>query len=383
MLNNVTFETVGGGLGRLPQGKDHVSAIAKDFTPPVAWNGAIGKRYLSLEQAELDGITESTHAVLHYAVSEFFRMSGPSELYIICSSHTNFDANHIKDLTNGDLRQMYMDEDVDFAGLPTKIAEIKAIAVELEEAFCPCQFIVSVHETAPVTTSLPDLKTLDAENVSVLIGGDGSGKGAEIAEGLGFQYLPAGGTLLGAISSAKVHENIGWVREFPLATITDFQSAVLSDGTSERAASPSLLADLNNKGYIFCRSHQGVNGTYFNDSHTAALATSDLYSIENNRTLHKAKRNIRAALLPDLNSPITVDAEGKVSASTALYFERLTARPLDRMQNAGELSGFSVTIDPEQNVLATSKLTIQVKLQFRGVARDIVVNIGFAVNITN
>jgi hypothetical protein len=51
------------------------------------------------------------------------------------------------------------------------------------------------------------------------------------------------------------------------------------------------------------------------------------------------------------------------------------------MQNAGEISEFSVFVDPDQDVLTDSVLKIQVKIIPRGVARYIVVNIGYAVSI--
>jgi hypothetical protein len=90
---------------------------------------------------------------------------------------------------------------------------------------------------------------------------------------------------------------------------------------------------------------------------------------------------LRAALIPQLLSPLTVDTDGKLSADTVKSFENLASTPLERMVNAGELSGQSVTIDPDQDVLATSTLNIVVELQPRGVARTIQVTIGFTVSI--
>jgi hypothetical protein len=51
------------------------------------------------------------------------------------------------------------------------------------------------------------------------------------------------------------------------------------------------------------------------------------------------------------------------------------------MQREFELSAFSVTIDPSQDVLTDNELTIAVKLVPVGVADTITVNIGFAVSI--
>jgi hypothetical protein len=43
----------------------------------------------------------------------------------------------------------------------------------------------------------------------------------------------------------------------------------------------------------------------------------------------------------------------------------------------GELSAYAVIINPDQNVLSTGNLTITLELVPVGVARSIVVNVGF------
>ncbi len=384
MLSNVTFETVAGGLGRLPEGKDHVSAIIMDTTSIGSWPNSLGHRYLSVEQAEADGIVEgnATYGLLNYFIREFFRMSGPSELYIINSSDGNYNADGIVALTGGEVRQAYVYSATAYAGIAAKAAEIVTLSDALVAKESPCYFILSVKdETTAVTTGILDLKTINEDVISVINFGDGSGKGKALAESLGVKYIPAGATVLGMYSRAAVHLSIAYVAQFPMADLTEFKEAVFSDGTSVREASVALLNDLDDKGYIFARVHQGLPGTYVSDTHTTAAFTSDTVYGERVRTIQKARRDLRVVLLPELNAPLTVDAEGKLSPDTAKYFENLCNRPLDAMQNAGELSGFLVILDPEQDVLTTSKLIIQVKLQPRGVARQIAVNIGFAVSV--
>jgi hypothetical protein len=47
----------------------------------------------------------------------------------------------------------------------------------------------------------------------------------------------------------------------------------------------------------------------------------------------------------------------------------------------GEISDYKVIINPLQDVLTTSKLSIAIKIVPVGVAREIEINIGFAVNV--
>jgi hypothetical protein len=382
-LNNITFNTVAGGLGRLPAGKDHVSAIVMTLiAKPDAWGTAVGKRYVSAEEAELDEITadSANYGLLHYFIKEFFRMSGPSELYVC--QETGLTVNNFIDLTKGDVRQIFWYSSVAFAGIAARVGILKTFATGLDTEFCPAVILTNIKdETTAVTGSVVDLRPLEADTISVIIGGDGSGTGAALADDLNVKYVPAGGTILGVLSRAAVHENAGWVGKFPLADKTDFIEAVLSDGQKVRAVATSVLTAINDKGYIFCRNIQGVPGTFVNDTHTCAPIESDFKYIEAQRTIQKAKREIRTSLLPDLNSPLTVLADGTLSPDTTKYFENKAARPLALMQNAGEISEFSVFVDPDQDVLTDSVLKIQVKIIPRGVARYIVVNIGYAVQI--
>ena len=54
-----------------------------------------------------------------------------------------------------------------------------------------------------------------------------------------------------------------------------------------------------------------------------------------------------------------------------------------QMESDGELSGFSVTIDPNQDVLSSSEIKISIKIVPKGIARNILVTMGFALQISN
>jgi phage tail sheath protein FI len=145
--------------------------------------------------------------------------------------------------------------------------------------------------------------------------------------------------------------------------------------------SPSLVNGLNSKGYIFLIKHSERAGTYFNDSHTATVVTSDYAFIESNRTIDKAIRGCRSFLLPDLNSPIFVNPDGTLTEDTIAGLKNSAARALEQMERDGEISTFQVVINPTQDTISTGKVIITIKIVPVGVARNIEVNIGFAVRI--
>jgi hypothetical protein len=386
-LNDVRFVTAAGGLGRLPAEKDYVSAIFIELAAtPSNWTGTLGKKYLSTAEAIADGIEfgSANFGLLHYFVKEFFRVAGASELWIIDASDTDFTAQKVSNLTGGDLRQAFWYAETNYAGIVAQVGTCQAFATAMAALDAPMVILTNVKDEASAVngTLQVTLRAAASPEVSVLIAGDGSGSGLALATSLGINYIPAGGAVLGAISRAAVHENIAWVERFNLTQGEELQKVILSDGQEYGAIAAATLDTVNTNGYLFLRKHNGIAGSYLNDSHTATASTSDYAYIENNRTMHKAKRNVRTALLPTLNSPLTTNADGTLAPDTVKFFESLAKRPLERMQNAGELSNLSVLVDPNQNVLATSEVAVQLELQPRGVARTIKATIGFVAAIS-
>lgn len=111
------------------------------------------------------------------------------------------------------------------------------------------------------------------------------------------------------------------------------------------------------------------------------IQSSDYAYMENNRTICKAERLLYTSYLPYLNSPILFNANGTLTDITIAQFEGVGNTALDQMVRDSELSAKSVTINPLQNVLSTSTLTIAVVLVINGVARNIVIPIGFKPSI--
>jgi hypothetical protein len=353
---------------------------------PESWGaGNIGKRYLSLDEAIQDGITEgdANYGLLHYFIKEFFRVAGPSELYVVNQSEASFAAQSFYALTEGEVRQAYWYSTNTYGNILAHVTTVKAFTAAMDALFAPLVVVTSIKDEVTILdgASQVDARGAVAQEVSILISGSGTGEAGDLADSLGVKYIPAGGTILGALAFGAVNESLGWVDKFNLRLGDEFREVVFSDGVEFKQKTDAVLTALDEKGYLFLRNHQGITGAYVNDTHTATLATSDFAFIENVRTIQKAKRNVRQSLLPQLSSPLTVDADGKLSASTITFFEQLASRPLDRMQAAGELSNYSVIIDPDQNVLQTSQLNIQIKIQPRGVARNILVTIGLAASI--
>lgn len=142
--------------------------------------------------------------------------------------------------------------------------------------------------------------------------------------------------------------------------------------------SPVLLDDLDDKGYIFPIRYSGrTNGIYISKDQTCS--TGDYRTIARNRTINKSRRAVRAALLPYVNSPLLVNpTTGYLAASKITAFKTLVGEVLSKMKADQEISGYAVTIDPNQNVLVNDTLKISYVLVPVGVATKIYVEEGLS-----
>ena len=267
------------------------------------------------------------------------------------------------------------------------VAKVQAECKALEDAHRPLSVVLTYFgKLNGEAITLSDLEadgnnavvTLGGKcNVSLLIGCDAD---AGLQAALGdFAFYGCIGLCVGAISKSKVHESIAWVGQFPLG----LKAPALFNGSLIRNTPTLDLELLNGRRYIFPVIHAGDADNYFNDSHTLDVDSSDYAYIENVRTIDKACRGIRSKLLPWLNSPLKVDPDtGHLDSGVVSFLETTAGEALTEMENAGELSGYKVEIDPDQNVIANSEVEIIIKKVPVGVMRKVHVKIGFASSLS-
>lgn len=247
----------------------------------------------------------------------------------------------------------------------------------------PVDVIYTPNINGTALSALADLSALTAKNVLVDIGQDGDAEGNRLYVYLG-KSIGTLGACLGIAAFAKVHENLGYVAKFNLAAKdTEFAVPAFSNGVKFRDQSTSLLNVLYTYHWTFIKKHIDYTGTYFVDAKTAIADTSDYSTLENNRTINKVIRNVRTSLMPQLNGPVYVDAtSGKLTADTIGYLESLANAPVEQMEKDGELSGYKIIINPEQDVLSTGTLELTIQNVPVGVSRNINVNVGFVTKVS-
>lgn len=336
---------------------------------------------------QFTGGVASVIAPLHYQISEYFRIQPNGNLYVgvfpVPVSYTFSEIADMQIFANGAIRQLAIYNKA--ARTASELVnDTTAMQSQIDTLFdnkMPLSVLYGANIKAISDLStLSNLATATNEGVSVVISQDGGGIGADLYVTSGFS-IPTIGALLGTVSLSKVSDSIAWVAKYDVSNGVECETVAFCNGTLLTNVSTSLQNTLNSYRYIFLRKYVGYNGSFWNDSHTA-IATSSVYAyIENDRVIDKACRGVYAGLLPDLNSPIVLNADGTMTDVTIAKLTSDARVNLDQMVRDAEISAYSVVINPAQDVLQTSTLTIAITIVPIGVARNIVVNIGFAVSI--
>lgn len=328
----------------------------------------------------------SKQAVWHYHISEYFRLQPQGNLYVgvfaVPGTYTFIEIATVQNFAGGKVRQVgiYKDSAAFASGDITAIHNQCAILTAAHKE------IIALY-AADITTvtnlsSLTDLSQLSANYCTAVISQDGAAAGSMLYAAYG-KSITTLGALLGAVSLSAVSESIAWPAKFNISDGTECDTIAFANGqlVSNPLLTDSLFTQLQNYRYIFLRKFVGVAGSYFNDNSTSIATTSDYAYISDNRTIQKATRGVYSALVPALNSPITLNSDGTIADYSAAYFQTQAESPLTQMVRDGDLSDYSVAVNPAQNVLSTSKVIITINLLPKGTARNIVVNIGFNVTI--
>lgn len=329
------------------------------------------------------GGVASKLAVFHYHISEFFRMQPKGQLYVgiyaVPSTYTfsELETMQTSQLVNGNIRQFGVYAgDLTFSAAQT--TTIQSVCDTLDALKMPVSVIYGANIlSATDISTLTDLGTYTNNKVSVVIGQDKSGTGADLYAATGKSITTIGNTL-GCVALSAVNEDIAWVGKFNLSNGIELESVGFCNGTDMTVGIQDAL-DLNR--YVFCRKFPNLAGTYYNDNHCAITRTSDYAYINDNRVIDKAIRGVDQALLPSLNSPLLLKSDGKLENSTIAYLESQAVVITNDMVRNSEASAISVTIDPNQNVLATSEIIVTINIVPVGVARNIVVNIGYKTSL--
>ena len=354
------------------------------------------------------------HGIPAYHIREFFRMSGNIDgngrLYVMfadCSQ--NWDAIDIMQrVSGGTINQLgiYTEQPLwrqNGAEEKYTLNLVKSVndkAVAMAEQHQPLSIILAANcsntgadtaEGKKIDLNKIPTALCESSRTSVIFGQARSTLVSTMQKA-NKNNTPVGflGAMLGCLAKANVQESVAWVKQFNLFD-DNFQNIELGFGdinqtdgeefislNAYESLSPTLLDDLDDKGYIFLIKYAGrENGIYISKDQTCS--NGDFRTIARNRTINKSRRAVRSALLPYVNSPLMVNpTTGFLAPSKITAFKTLIGDILKKMQSDQEISGYSVNIDPNQNVLVDDMLRISYVIVPVGVAVKIYVEEGLS-----
>ena len=404
------FWTQGGGLAIADTWKDKVIELN-------SLNDAI-EAGITEYSGEVDSETSVSTDVLagipYYHIRQFFNMAGGSGRLFVMFADCSKDWNAIIEMqraATGAIFQIGVWTEQQLWTKPDEaataysislVADLNRVAVELaDDYFAPAHILlcantskVKIGTTTSSQIAISQIPScvVDSRYVTVLLSQSMDEQVRRMQASLN-STTPVGlvGLALGTLTQAGVGESIGWVRQFDLvnyvpaiemgfgdSTVSD---GLITNGLSYSSLSKAQLNALEEAGYVFARTFEGLEGhTYFANDHTCSAG--DYCTISRNRTINKSRRLIRVALLPYVNSPIKVDpANGNLSSAQVTVFENLIKDILDSMESAEEISGTAfVTVPAEQNILVTKKLNLSYGIVPMGCAESIDVTEGLYVS---
>lgn len=388
-LPGVTIEIQNGALGLVPPSDDAICGIILQG-PAVSGGLQVGAAtlYTSLADVEADGITaayDTTNTVRVYKhISQFFQEAGTgAKLWVLLISQAVSmedmcdisEANYAVKLLNaasGKIRLLGVTRSPAGGYTPdttanqldldvvTAINLAQALATSYAEDFAPLRVVLEARHFTGTTGSLVDLKLRDDNRVSIVLGDNVTGGGGAV------------GLLLGRLASVPVQRNPGRVKDGSLP----IEAAYVGSDTVE--AAPTKVTTIHEKGFITLRTYPRKAGYYFTDDPTATSATDDYNSLARGRVIDKAITLAYDVFVNEILDEIQIDTQGRIAVDKAKYYQAIVENAIDSAMTAeGEISSVSTLVDPDQNVLGTGQICIELRIVPVGYAKTIVVKLGF------
>lgn len=223
---------------------------------------------------------------------------------------------------------------------------------------------------------LKDVKTYDFNSVGILIGDTETRTGTTASKGA------AVGVLAGRLAAYPVRVNPGKVRNGSLNAPVLF----INDNDVDEFDTEALY----DKGFITFTTHQSRSGYYIMDASLACPVSDDYHYLTHRRTINEAFRLAYDALLDFELDEVPTTSTGQINAIYAKNMESAIARkivtsmPEDLSKDESNLkdTGVRCFVDPNQNILVTSKIKAVLAIRPFGYNRWIEMLIGFDVQKT-
>lgn len=401
MLPHVKIEFANGALGATEPMEDGVAGLVATGVA-VASKFALNTPYLISRVGDLAnlGITaeaSDANATIYKAVKEFYDEAPEgTKLWILAAADTEGQddlvdktkANNAKKLieaANGSIRILFVAvkdpasyTPVTTTGIDgvtrTAITNAQALAEwATETMFAPLFVILEGRHytgTAATLASNP-INEGDNNRVCVVIGDTVTGStGAAV------------GLVAGRCARIPVQRSIARVRTGSINA-----AMMYIDSVAAELGDALMVSDA---GFICPRTFVGKGGYFWSDDKLATAPSDDYALIPRRRVIDKAYRIAYQTLVNEISEEVPVTDEGKISAPVVKSIQTaVESAIINSMTSYGNLGndpsdandmGVECYINPDQNVVATSRLEVSVRVKPHGYTKYIDVTLGFKVN---
>lgn len=387
----ITFEN--GALGGVSPSEDGVCGLVA-YATAVSTTFALSHPYLitSLAGLEALGITSAAtgaNGLLYKTVKEFYSEAPEGTKLWVMGVASSVSIANLTDKTKNNISPLLtaargtinilmvkmasaanptMSGSIDGATI-TAITNLQALAEDWTgNKYAPFMCLIEALSYSGTASTLPDLTARTDNRVGVVLG-DTVAESDNAAIGL----------VAGRLASEPVHRNLARVRSGAIKAETMYIGSVQAE-----LGDPDVANDL---GYIVPRTFVGKSGYYWSDDHLATGASDDYCSIARRRTIDKAFRIAYKTLVEEIAENVPVNTEGKLAAYHCKGVEAsVESAIVNSMTSEGNLGndpdnandlGVTCYIDPDQNILSTSRLEAILKVKPYGYSKYIDVKLGF------
>jgi len=388
----VSINILNGQLGQLGVSEDNVfGLVLQSAVAPSGLALLTPLQITSLQDAVDVGITaafDTANTVICYKVlAEFYAEAGSgTPLWIMFTAQTvtltvAFDvANELtyfgklQTAAGGKIRIMSMVRS--FAGgysatttdgvdddVLTAMTKAQALVEEFRTRHQPFAVVMPGHYYQDNESSLKDISTYTNKWVAGMIGDTATGSGVAI------------GVLMGRLAKIPVDRQPGRVKDGALA----ITAAYLNTTAINLSESNGAVRSIETKGLITFTNYVNKSGFFFTNDWTATARTDDFDRLARVRIIQKAERIVYDVYLNEILDDVKLDPDtGKMSTNAAKYYQQIIQRAIDNSLTADdEISGLQIQIDPEQNVLTTGEICVDVRIVPDAYANSFKINLGF------
>lgn len=347
--------------------------------------GLIGvvKTVFSLDDAVEKGYTEAAEPFIHRILKEFYtELGGSMECWVLGTEDTmTMTQAATSTNNNGALKLLtqslgkanllgicrkpsvaynagtgFLDTDV-----ATAVTASKALAQYQQSINRPCRILIEGRVANGSVANAYDPNSATNGFAGVVLGSsenDGSAAvGLALARAVKYPaHIKLGNGQNGALSITSAFIGTKKLEEF----------------------TPSELDSFANAGFIVLHIREGISGYFFGRDNMAS--NDDFRILVHGRLIDKAQRIAAATTTPFLETSVRITQEGTINDADAAYLEQVIKAQI-RAQMGDQISDLDVIVPTDQDLINTSTVEMQVKVQPFGYLTWIIVNLGLTQNL--